>query len=240
MSFFHGRWPRLISVLILMVLAMGGAWLSSRLGNFYRQLNDFSWQVKEADFKAAQRSLAKLQQSYTDFNFWGMRYLADRFWFRKMFFYQARINYLGEDYEKVISALDQKKEDYQARHLLALAKYRIWQDAYQAEKDPKTRGEMVKKMISEVLDDLGEAVRMGPGPAVDFNLSFNYDLLSDERSAQKALANVRPAPKFVLKFSPAPGAVQKGQKKVPQKGNLPEKLDTEKKAPGTGFTKRRG
>ena len=194
----RSRLMRLAGIFISIAAVLALALCLNVLGNFFQHRDRFSSGIRNYDRETARKELSDLAYYRSMFQRWRLGRAADRFLFPKTYLYEASLNILAEDYEKVIDSLESKKDDHLASYMLGIAKYRIFQAEYQNTKNKNRRNEIMKKVVENVRPDFENAVRIGPGPAQAFDYSFDYDLLSDGKALRQALGQPKPKPQFVL------------------------------------------
>ena len=208
----------LVFCLVLVVLSLGSANILSNLAGFYGHMNQFNLHVKNHDGEEAQKELNNLRAYYNYFSGWKLGYFADRFLLSDMFLYEAETSVLNEDCEKAIAILADHQDDYRAINLTSICKFKALYSAYHSEavqKDKKQKENILKIVLDEVKLGFKLCVEKGPGPEKNFNCSYNYDLVSDPESAQKALESQMPGPEFVLgRSGKEPGKAGPGEKRL--------------------------
>jgi len=187
----------LIFVGFLVVIAA----ISYRLSGFYGHLDRFNLYVEDYDGRGAQKELGNLKAYHQYFSNWKLGYFADRFLLPKMHIYEAETAILNDDCDKAFSALEDHQDDFEALNLKGICQFKVLYEAYSSaavRKDPKLKDVLVQRVVSEVAPTFKACVENGPGPETNFNCSYNYDLVSNPRSAQSALEGKMPGPKLVL------------------------------------------
>jgi len=179
--------------LVLSVLFFGVSFLASDLSVFYGHFNSFSYSVRNYDRDEAVQGLENLKSDYGVFSSWKLRYFADRYFFNETYRYEAAVSILNENFEKAVNEdLKNREDDYYASYMLGIAKFKILHIAFQqamAKKDKKQMAAILGLVLKQVRPDFEKCVKNGPGPAGNFNCSFDYDITSDPKSTQKALMN---------------------------------------------------
>lgn len=229
-------WGRLITGAVIVSLSIIASILFSRLAVYNRELGNFSLAVSSSDRQAAEKGLANLKKSYSFFSNLGLQYFADRYLFNEMYKYEAAVSYVNEDWEKTVDLLAGHEDDFSALYMRGIAKFKILHAAYHsaaAKKDKQIRDDILRRVLEEVRSDFEAAVKAGPGPDLNFNSSYNYDLTSDPASAQRALESIKPAPRFIL------GTKSQGDKPGRErKRPLDKRVDDP--SPGSGDLRKRG
>lgn len=229
-----GRW---IVVGILLSICFSASFVLFKYSSYLKALDEFSLAVKNFDRSEVAVKLNVLKKSYVSFSNLGLQYFADNYLFEDMYKYEAAAAFIDEDWEKAISLLASHEDDHQALNNRGVAKFRILHEAYHSEaagKDKKIKEEILEKVLEEVRPDFEAAVKTGPGPDIDFNSSYNYDLTSDPEMAKKALESVRPTVRFILGIKvegdgpKGPNRVRPGDKRI------------DDPTPGGGSTKKKG
>ena len=226
---------------VFILLFFAASFPASDLSVFYDHRNSFSYGVRNQDRDETDKGLENLKNDYNVFSGWRLQYFADRWFFNKMYQYEAAANILNEDFERAEELLKNHEDDYYASYMLGIAKFKTLHFAYQQamlEKDKKQMSAILNFVLEKVRPDFERCVRQGPGPADNFNCSFNYDLTSDPASAQKSLQSQKPKPRYVLGSPdgrlPVSGDEEPGEKESP--GLNPD----EKKKAGKGGARRVG
>jgi len=210
----------------------------SWLGEYYNHLNQFSLGVKNYDRDEAINGLENLKEDYNRFARWKFQYLSDKFLFSEMHLYEASVSLLNEDYEKAEKEDLKNRNGWQVSYFSGISKFWVLHAAYQeamVKKDKKNMALILGMVIEEVKSDFEKCVRECPGPVENFNCSFNYDLVSNPKSAVQALANPKPEIKYIL-GSPG-GDESKEDGKEPGKKNP---ISSDGKEPSQGGTKKKG
>lgn len=151
-------------------------------------------------------------------------------------------DYMVGDYKKVSeSAVLRSSTDYRAAHLVGVAKARLLQAEYRAERNKSAAKALKEKLAEQMVLDVSPyfktAVENSPEfgfPDPNFTDRWNYDLTSDKSSAAKALEGIQPQPKYILGIpqqqdeGDQPGKSQSGPKRLneesqPGKGGDPRK-----------------
>ncbi|MEK7117423.1 MAG: hypothetical protein AAB861_01475 [Patescibacteria group bacterium] len=224
----------LLFAVLLFLFSFPVSWLA----DYYAHLNQFSYGVKSYDRDEAQKILETLKEDYNHFVKWKLQYPADRFLFTKMYLYEAAVSVLNEDYEKVEKDDLKNREGWEANYILGISKFWALHAAFQEAMIKKDKAKMVLILgivVEQVKSDFEKCVMNGPGPAENFNCSFDYDLTSDPNAAIKALVSPKPQTKYL--FGPdgkkMPG--QTGDKKAP-----PQLMPGDKKDAGQGGARKVG
>ena len=217
------------------------------IGNFYSHLHSFSYDVRNHNRDDAQKGLENLKGDYNVFSSWKLQYFADRYLFDKTYRYEAAVSILNENYEKAENEdLKNREDDYYTSYMLGIAKFKVLHLAFQqakAKKDKKQMTVILGLILEEVRLNFEKCVKEGPGPAGNFNCSFDYDLTSDPKSALKALMSQKPKQKFILGLpdnqDKDPGNKKPSGKKPDKKGP-PQLSPGEKKEASQGGAKKVG
>ena len=192
---------RLFIGLAFVILSLVVANILSNLAGFNDHMNKFSSYLNNQDRQGAEKELNSLKVYYNYFARWKLRYFADRYLLPDMFLYEAAVLNLREEWEKVELNLENHQNDYRAGYLTGVAKFKSLKVGYnseEAKKDQKVRANIVQMVLDQVKPYFEKCVKEGPGPEENFNCSYNYDLVSDPESVQKALQSQMPGPEFVL------------------------------------------
>ncbi|MEK9180454.1 MAG: hypothetical protein AAB897_03520 [Patescibacteria group bacterium] len=201
------RSRRILTTVLLGAIALFCSYWFYELGNFYSRLDDFSSAVKSKDTISARVAREHLLEFYEVVGYLKMRWLFDLLGNDRR--YAASYLYLVGDYEGVGRELE-GANDYIAFHLLGNAKFRFAKALYLS----GHKKEGLDFAMREAAPEYERAVRVGPDS--NFNDKWNYDLLTDEESAKKALENQSPSPKFKL-GEDEPGGPDPG--KLPENGS---------------------
>lgn len=224
---------------LLVLLALGVSFMSSKLASYYDGLNNFSFSVRSSDRAASKNDLEVLKQSYVSFSDMGLRYFADKFLFKDMFKYEAATMMVNEDWESAIDALTGHEDDPYALYMRSVAKYRFLYEAYQsdgAKKDKSIKEEILRRVSEEVRPDFESSVKKDLEVPGNFNAVFDFDLTSDPDATRKAMETPRPSQRFMLGLKPGdgqPGAKGRVKRSLPEK-----RLDD--KSPGSGELRKKG
>jgi len=224
---------------VFAVLSFVVSFPASGLSVFYGHLNSFSYGVRNYDRDEVEKGLKNLENDYNVFSGWKLRYFADRWLFDKMYRYEAAVSIVNEDYEKAEETLKDHGDDYYASYMLGIAKFKTLRPAFQqatAKKDKEQMAAILVLVLKEVSPDFEKCVKEGPGPADNFNCSFDYDLTSNPESALKALMSQKPVPQYVLGI---PGGKNPNDGE-PEKKGPPRLNPNEKKDSGQGGSQKVG
>ena len=223
---------------LLVLLALGVSFMSSKLASYYEGLDNFSFSVRSSDRASSKNNLEVLKQSYVSFSGMGLRYFADKFLFKDMFKYEAATMMVGEDWESAIDVLTGHEDDPYALYMRGVAKYRFLYEAYQsdgAKKDKSVKDEILRRVSEEVRPDFESSVKKDLKVPGNFKAVFDFDLTSDPDATKKAMETPRPSRRFVLGLKPEEGQPAKGR----TKRSLPEKR-IDDKSPGSGELRKKG
>jgi len=152
-------------------------------------------------------------------------------------------DYLVGDYKKIAdSAVLRSSTDYRAAHLVGVAKTRLLQAEYRAERNKSAAKALKEKLAEQMVLDVSPyfktAVENSPEfgfPDPNFIDRWNYDLTSDKSSAAKALEGIQPQPKYILGIPQQDGGDQPGKS---QSG--PKRLNEESQPGKGGDPRKRG
>ncbi|KKT82013.1 MAG: hypothetical protein A3B99_02155 [Candidatus Yanofskybacteria bacterium RIFCSPHIGHO2_02_FULL_44_12b] len=230
--------PRLlIAGLAVVIFSMSASCAAFNLSGFKTALGRFSFYVKDYDRQNANQEFRNLKSYYDYFSGWGLKNLADRYLLPDAFLYESVLAYLEEDWEKVEADLKSHQDDPRAVYLSAIAKFRVLKAAYHSEaakKNAKIREEILQKVAMLKLD-FEKCIKGNPDQALSFNCAFDYDLVSDPKSAKKAMESKAPGRNFVLGDPNLPG---QGDKPGKDKDNLDRMADDPK--PGQNSQRKGG
>lgn len=224
---------------LLVLLALGASFMSSKLASYYDGLDNFSFSIRSSDRAASKNNLEVLKQSYVSFSGMGLRYFADKFLFKDMFKYEAATMMVNEDWESAIDALTGHEDDPYALYMRGVSKYRFLYEAYQsdgAQKDKSIKEEILQRVPEEVRPDFESSVRKDLKIPGNFNAVFDFDLTSDPEATRKAMETPQPSRRFMLGLKPNEG---KPDAKGRVKRSLPEKR-IDDKSPGSGELRKKG
>ncbi len=230
---------------ILSVLVLGASFLASDLSVFFSHLNSFSYSVRNHDRDEAVQGLENLKSDYNVFSSRKLQYFADRWLFNKMYRYEAAVSILNENFEKVLNEdLKNRDDDYYVSYMRGIAEFKILRIAFQqamAKKDKKQMAAIHKLVLERARPHFEKCVKEGPGPAKNFNCSYDYDITSNSSAAMKALMSQEPEPQYIL-APPSPADKEKKSPggKEPDKKGPPQLTPDEKKNAGRGGAKKVG
>lgn len=231
--------------MISKVLKIGGVFLVT-LGLLIWFLSDFSYKVSlhterlkfhlnNKDAESARKEIENLKYFHGVARKWRLERLADRYLFKDFALYEPAYYSLIGDFDRVIKLLA-NNEHYQASHVIGVAKFRKIKDNYGRARTQAERKKIVQSVIDEVSPYFRKAVEDSPEfnyPDPNFDDRFNYDMTSDEKSAQAALASKPGGKKIVV----GPPKQDDGKEKTKQpEGKKPdaEKRLNEETKPGLG------
>ncbi len=225
---------------VLVLLLFFASYPIYLVADFYEHLEQFNHSIKNGDRNWANDNLEKIKKDYGKFTDWRLRGLADKLLFHDMHLYEAEVSALNEDYEKVEKEDLKDRQGWRESYLLGTSRFGMLQNAYQSAMVSGNRAKMALILgivIERVASDFERCVKEGPGPVDNFNCSFNYDLLTDSKTASRSLANPKPKPRYILRREN--GDTDQGRGKSQKKDSL-KPGPSDGKEPGQGGAKKVG
>lgn len=197
-------------------------------------IGKLSFYIANEDAESARKEIENLKYFQGLSRRWYFERLANHYLFQEFSLYEPAYYYLIGDYNRVIELL-KYNDHYQASHMVGSAKFRQAKDEY-ATATTGRKKELVRSVLEEINPHFKKAVENSPEfkfPDPNFDDRFNYDITSDEKSAQRALEAKMPGKKVILGIP----REDKGQKKSKSpNGKKPkgEKSLNEETKPGLG------
>jgi hypothetical protein len=195
-------WKLLAGAIIVIVFLLG-AFISYQLRGFSQTFNRFSVSVKNYDRNKTTEELENLRAYYSYFSKWHLRYFADRFLLKDMYYYEAIDLALREDYEGAGNRVKDKLDDYRASYLTGIVKFKLLRASYHSEavkKDPEAKKKIEEMVLDQVNPDFRRCLEVGPSVEKNFNCSYNFDVTSNPEAIKKALEGIGPKGEFILGF----------------------------------------
>src|SRR3989338_9237674 len=206
------RRKRFVVMTLLLPLVLIVAYASFTLGGFYNHRQLFNLAAEAKDTELIEQEMEALGYYYSLSGRLGLRWAADRFWYKENYIDRAVRNYLIGDFDAVINDKDlqDNRNNHLASQLVASAKFRRAQALYGSAKTETEKEKIIKMVNEEISEDFKVAVEKGPGPDVYFNHSFNFDLSIDPEDTKKALEGPGP-PRLTLGYKPNSGTPKDGE-----------------------------
>ena len=232
---------RVIGCVLVILTAVLGSFMADCLFRLDYHRERLHFYLGSDDRESAQAELNNVKYFYVSARGWKVDWLGSRFLpsGEDLVLYEIMAtDYLIGDYKKVAeSAVLRSSKDYRAAHLVGIAKARLLQAQYRAErKAPAAKAKALKEklseqMVLEVSPYFKTAVENSPEfgfPDPNFADRWNYDLTSDKSSAARLLEGLLPQPKFILGIPQEEGGDQPGR------GQSGPKRLNEESQPGQG------
>lgn len=183
------RRPRLWTLLLALIFLIVVGVPAGVIGNLYAHLDALSENIRNAQPEAVNEELETVRVYYDNSRAWGAQWLGD-YVLADAFLQRAAYAYLVEDYERVVSTLQDRVDDPRASFLLGCAKFHLAARRYgaiagQGPAAAARRVAVIQDIIDGVNPDFERAVRADASQA--FQYKWNYDLTSDADALKRAL-----------------------------------------------------
>jgi len=167
------------------------------LANFSDNLKRYSFYIKTNNSEMTKRELIGLHYFYDLSQRWNIQSLADKYLFMHAPFYEVSYFYLINDWKMVQEGLKEKLDDPMS-YSYGNARFRQAQFEYKA---GQTK-DALNFVFTEVSTDYEKALRNcldSSAPYLQcYDRVWNYDLVTNKKSAEEALKGQKPQPKFIL------------------------------------------
>ena len=215
-----GQW--LIFLLVIGLLATVGTVSSFTLftlANYSDTVERLVVSIKTGDNVGTKHQLERLHYFYNLSDKWRAQWLADKYLLKDTLYYDVADSYLIGDWKGVKDTLKDEQDDKRA-YPYGNASFREAQGIYQAGN---------KKEALVILPEIAEAYEKALRVCLDsvqvyndcFDRVWNYDLITNKKDAEEALANPQPGPKpkFMLGPTKDKGPPMKAPGKKDDKGD---------------------
>lgn len=187
-----------VEISLVIFVATASSFTLFTLANFSDNIKRLSFYVKTNDTEMTKRELIGLHYFYDLSQKWRVQRLADKHLFVDAPFYGPADSYLIGDWDKVMNDLKDRVDDPRA-YPYGNAKFRYAQ--FKLYRAGKTK-EALNFVSTEVAADYEKALRNCLDSSASYLQCYgrvwNYDLVTNKKSAEEALKGQKPQPKFIL------------------------------------------
>lgn len=191
-----GQW--LGFLVILAVLASVGT-ISSislfSLANYSDTVGRLVFALKNEDTLESQKEIENLHYFYDLSKQWKLQWLVDKHLFDDSLYYQVEDSYIIGNWEEVVRELKDLRDDPRS-YPYGHAMFRQLQAQYQ-KGQKKEAMDQLDEIALEFEKDLRNCLSVKPYNDC-YDRVWNYDLVTNKKDGEQALAGTKPAPKFML------------------------------------------